>query len=397
MNICIVCHEYPPNIISGCGTALTTLAAGLTKKGHELTIITPLVRTEVTEEHHQNLHIIRLPILQSGFLSKFNLFDNRLAFSMALRSFKKQFDFTQFDLLHIYDAHDSYFLDKNILKNISVIISVNDHYSYVTPWNIFRFPYKTPNLVKRYLHAQLTKILNSHYLRKAHHLFTITHYQQAILQQHCRIPREKMTTIYRGMDFKRFTQAKKKYQSKKILYIGSNMERKGVAFLIDAMPTILEEFPEASLTIIGKKNPALSRGFQKKIQAYGIQNQVKMLEYVPSTEIPRYFAEANVFVLPAIIETLAVTVLEALTSKTPVVATRVGGHEEAIDASSGILINPESAEEISNAVIAIFSNTKKAEQLGKHAALNIQKKFSKEKMIAEVEKSYLKLLSLKKS
>lgn len=397
MNICIVCHEYPPNIISGCGTALTTLAAGLTKKGHALTIITPLVRTDVKEEHSKNLRIIRIPILQSGFFSRFNLFDNRLAFSLALRKFRKQFDFTQFDLLHVYDVHDSYFLNRNILNKIPVIISVNDHYSYITPWNILHFPYKTPNLLKRYLHAQLTKVLNAYYLKKASHIFTITRYQLAILQQHCGIPQEKMTTIYRGMDFKRFTQAKNKYTSKKILYIGSNMERKGAQFLIDALPAILEKFPQASLTIIGKKNQALTRQFEKKIRERNLQNRIEMLEYVPSTEIPNYFAQANVFVLPAIIETLAVTVLEALTSKTPVVATRVGGHEEAIDEHSGILIHPESSSEISNAVIQIFSHPKKAELLGKNAARRIQQQFSKGRMIQEVEQAYLKLLSLKKS
>lgn len=397
MNICIISHEYPPNIISGCGTALTTLAAGLTRRGHHITIITPLVRTDVKEENSKNLRIIRIPILQSGFLGKFNLFDNRLAFSLALRKFRNQFDFTKFDILHIYDVHDSYFLDKHILNKIPVIISVNDHYSYITPWNILKFPYATPNLIKRYLHAQLTKLLNSHYLRKAHHIITITNYQRAILSQHCQIPVEKMTTIYRGMDFKRFTQAKNKYHSQKLLYIGSNMERKGVQYLIDAMPAILEKYPQASLTIIGKKNTALTRLFEKKLQAYGIQEKVQMLEYVPSTEIPKYFAEANVFVLPAIIETLAVTVLEALTSKTPVVATKVGGHEEAISKNSGILIQPQSSSEISNAIIEIFSHPKRAEQLGKNAALKIQKQFSKERMVAEVESNYFKLLSVKKS
>ena len=103
------------------------------------------------------------------------------------------------------------------------------------------------------------------------------------------------------------------------------------------------------------------------------------------------------FVLPAIIETLAVTVLEALTSKTPVVATNVGGHEEAITQGEGILIETHSPGAISNAVIEIFSHPKRAEEMGKKAALRIQREFSQEKMIDAVEKCYLRILPSKKS
>ncbi len=380
MKICIISHEYPPNVISGCGTALNTLASGLAKKDYEITIITPLIRTNIQEEQNGKIKVIRLPIMQSGFLSRLNLLDNRLAFSLALRKFRKKFDFSQFDLLHIYDVHDSYFINKKITnknQSIPIIISVNDYYSFITPLNIFKFPYPTPNKLKRYFHAILAKTLNKHFLKKSRLVIALTKYSKDVLRKKCNIPEERIRVIYRGMEIKKFTQSKTKYNSRKLLYIGSNMERKGVPYLIDAMPAIIRKYPEASLTIIGKMNSALEKELNEKIQNHSLQKAITLKEYIPSNEIPKYFEDANVFVLPAIIENLAVTVLEAMSSKTPVITTSVGGHEEAITEDAGILINPGSSEEISKAVIEVFSSQKKAKLMGEKALKLIKEKFSK--------------------
>jgi len=392
MKICIICHEYPPNIISGCGTALSTLSRGLIRKGHKVTIITPLIRTELQKETSYNLEIIRLPIFQSKFLSRFNLIDNRLGFSLALRKFRKKFDFSQFDILHVYDVHDSYFLDKPLIDKVKTIISVNDQYAYITPWNIFRFPYKTPNLIKRYSHSMLTKVLNKNYLKKVAHIIALSNEQKRVLVENCKLKESSVKVIYRGMEIKRFSISKNKYSSGKILFIGSNMERKGVDFLILSMLRILEKFPKTHLAIIGKTNASLKRKFGKIIEENNLENNISMFEYIPSAEIPNYFADANVFIMPSIIENLAVTVLEAMSSQTPVIATRVGGHEEAVDDSCGVLINPGSSEEIANAVIDIFSSPKKAKKMGENGLKTIKSKFAEQKMIEEVNSYYLRVL-----
>ncbi|HLC63409.1 MAG TPA: glycosyltransferase family 4 protein [Candidatus Nanoarchaeia archaeon] len=392
MKICIVSHEYPPNIISGCGTALNTLAKGLVKNGHEITIITPLLRTDKEREESKNLTIIRIPLTGSMILRILSRIDSRIAFSFALRKFKKHFTFTQFDILHVYDVHDSYFLNKK-LTSVQTIISVNDYYAFITPLNIFKFPYPTPNKIKRYIHAMLTKTLNKMFLKKASLIIALTEYSKDVLRKKCNIAEKKIRVIYRGMEIKKFRQSRNKYTSMKILYIGSNMERKGVPYIIDAMPTILKTYPESHLTIIGKTNPALQKLLKEKIQNNKLQDKITIMEYIPSEKIPSYFEDANVFILPAIIENLAVTVLEAMSSKTPVVTTGVGGHEEAISSGSGILINPGSSEEISNAIIQIFSNPQKAKQMGENALKIIHEKFSQQRMIDEVDVEYQKLIS----
>ncbi|HLC57449.1 MAG TPA: hypothetical protein VJH95_02670, partial [Candidatus Nanoarchaeia archaeon] len=76
MNICIISHEYPPNIISGLGTALVNLADGL-KSNNKVTVITPLLRGGKEHEIDGNLEIIRLKIPNPRLLQKLNLIDPR--------------------------------------------------------------------------------------------------------------------------------------------------------------------------------------------------------------------------------------------------------------------------------------------------------------------------------
>lgn len=390
MKICFISHEFPPNIVSGCGTALNTLVKGLLKKGHEITIITPLIKTNKFNEKEHNLTVIRLPIFQSGFLNNFNLIDNRLQFSLALRKIKKDFDFSKFDILHIYDVHDSYFLDKTIIKNTKTIISVNDYYSYIIPNNPLNFPYKTPNMLKRYVHAMLTKNLNIHFLKKVDHIIANTNYLQKILLEN--LHNKNIQVIYRGMELKRFSISKNKYTSKKILYIGSNMERKGVEYLIRSMKKIKQKFKDAELIIIGKMNNSFKRKIEKIMIEDDTKGNIKILNYVQSDKIPIYFSEANVFVLPAIMENLAVTLLEAMASKTPVIATDVGGNKEALKNEAGIIISPKSKEEISSAIIKLFSNPKKAKELGNNGLGIIKEKFSDAKMISSIDSLYVSIV-----
>ena len=391
MKICIISHEYPPNIISGLGTALVNLVKGL--QNHEITIITPLVRGGKEHEKSGNLEIVRLPIFKSSLLQKFNLIDPRILFSLKLRKFRKSFDFTKFDILHIYDVHDSYFLDKSITDKVPVIISVNDFYSYIISWNPLKFPYPTKNLPARYFHYSLTKVLNKHFLKKSKYVLTNTQFLKKILMEKCNLPPEKIFHTYRGLDVSKFGKnPKNKYTSKKILYLGSNMERKGVIYLIKALPEICKKYPEATCTLIGKSTPSLMKEFNKIIKKNNIEKNVTFIPYVPSENIPKYYQEANVFVLPALFENLAVTLLEAMASKTPVVCTEDGANTEAVeDKKQGYVIRSKSAEEITNAVCKILEDPKKAEEMGILGYKKLQSTFARETMTKKVYQLYQKI------
>jgi glycosyltransferase involved in cell wall biosynthesis len=370
------------------------LADELIANDFEVTIITPRTRGGKPHEKKDGLEVFRIDT-GSGLAGRIP--DPRIAFSLSLRKFKKGFDFTKFDILHIYDVHDSYFLDRKIRENVNTIVSVNDFYSYVTPLNIFRFIYPCENRLKRYIHYTITRYLNKKYIRMADIVLANTGFVKNVLAEKGIADNEKIKVIRRCMDVKRFSAGKNKYSSHEIFYIGNNMERKGVMDIIEALPRVLKRFPDSKLTLVGGAQKSMEKKIQNTIKEHGLESTVDVIPFMPPEDIAKRFSTANVFVLPSIIENLAVTLLEAMASGTPVVCTGTGANTEAVDERCGFIVDPESPGMIAERVIDIFSKPEMARGMGRAGRDKIERCFRKDSMARQVMDVYNTIDSKKSS
>jgi len=134
---------------------------------------------------------------------------------------------------------------------------------------------------------------------------------------------EKTMVCYRGMDFKRFNPALKKFKdvfkkekgfSKEdflILFVGYDIERKGLSLLLKILP----ELPErVKLLVVGVEGRSDQRVFYL--------GKIK--------EVEKYYAIADLFVLPTMYDPGALATLEALATGTPVITTPYDGTSEFI-------------------------------------------------------------------
>lgn len=389
MKVCIVTHEYPPNIASGPGTYAVNLVDGLISQGHEVAVITPRLMGGEEHEKKERLEIYRLDVYRSLFRFFPHLFDARLMFSLKMRRFK--IDFKKFDLLHILDMHDSYFLDET---PIPVIISVNDIYSFITPVNILKFPYPCTDRFKRYAFYMLTKILNKKYLKKADYVLANSKVVAQEVAKYCNIPNEKIGFVYKGIEYRKFFSAEGKYASQEILYVGGNMERKGVRYIIDALPYVFKKFPDFHFTAVGRMGSRLKKLLDEKIKKHELEKHVTPLPYASPEEILKYYAKANVFVLPRPIEQdlgVAQVLFEAMASGTPVVCSDDGSNLYGVG-KGGIFVDTKNPEQIASAIIEIFANPEKAENMGDAGRERVEKIFNKDRMMQETLEVYQKVL-----
>jgi len=81
-----------------------------------------------------------------------------------------------------------------------------------------------------------------------------------------------------------------------ILAVGRLVEKKGLVYLIEAMPTVLEAHPEARLDIVGF-GPERER-LAERVSQLGLDHVVNFLGAVPQPELPRHYQSAAVFVAP---------------------------------------------------------------------------------------------------
>lgn len=177
------------------------------------------------------------------------------------------------------------------------------------------------------------------------------------------VPADKITVIYPSVEpvfydsslQNKHTDVKAKYNlpAKYILNVGSFFPRKNQATLIEAFDRIKNEVQE-DLVLIGGAGNTLA-AIQKLIAEKHLQNRVHITSNVSNEDLPAIYQQASVFVFPSLLEGFGAPVLEALFSKTPVVATKGGAIEEAAGKHS-LLINPCSADEIAEAIKRVLKD-----------------------------------------
>lgn len=396
--ICLVGHEFYGNVRSGNGSFAIALAEGLLGEGYGLTFITPWVAGLKRHETIGDLEILRVTVPASSLLDRLipNVLDNRWMFALKMQIFKRKYDFSKFDLLHVLDVNDSHFVDDEMRRaGVPLIVSVNDYYC-LEAGNVFNFTYKTSHVFMRSIHYRAQRILNRSALGKFDFIVANTRYLKKRLLEHYRLSDERVSVIHRSKDVDRYYVADDKYRSARVLFVGSNMERKGVLDLIRASQKVIRNVGLVRFVIVGNRGVRLGRQISRLLKKGGLRNNFIFHDNLSPDEVKREMSTANVFVLPAYIENLAQSILEAMASKTPVVVTDVGGNSEAVSGNCGFLVKKNDIEALSDAILRILRDRKLAEEMGASGYKNIVENFSVAKMIGLYESLYERAMGLKK-
>jgi phosphatidylinositol alpha-mannosyltransferase len=134
-----------------------------------------------------------------------------------------------------------------------------------------------------------------------------------------------------------------------ILFVGRFEKRKGAKYLLRAIPLIRERFPNTRFIFVGEGR--LRRGFQQYVERQGWKDVV-FSGYVSESDLPHYFASADVFCSPATGgESLGIVLLEAMASGTPIVASNISGYATVVShGNDGLLTTPRNSEELAIAI-----------------------------------------------
>lgn len=112
----------------------------------------------------------------------------------------------------------------------------------------------------------------------------------------------------------------------RILCVSRLVARKGVQDLVAALPTILQRVPQAHLVVAGEGD--LLDPLTQRCRELGVADKVDFRGYVAHDALPALYRSAQLFVQPSFYEGMSNTVLEAMASGLPILATGEGGREE---------------------------------------------------------------------
>jgi glycosyltransferase involved in cell wall biosynthesis len=172
--------------------------------------------------------------------------------------------------------------------------------------------------------------------------------------------------------------------------VGSLTEQKNQACFIDMAQLVLETVPNTHFIIIGEG--ALRPNLETQIRRLGLENRVHLLGKRP--DVKDLLRAMDIFVLSSLWEGLPISILEAMASGIPIIATDVGGNSEAIKGGiSGILVPPGNASTIAEAVTRLLHDKSFSESLAKRAFESLTENFSAATMVRTTEALYLDFIN----
>jgi len=132
--------------------------------------------------------------------------------------------------------------------------------------------------------------------------------------------------------------------TKVVLHVGRLESFKGQDVLLEAWPTVMKDYTESQLWIIGEGS--LRHGFEAQAKS-----DVKFFGLVDATTVAELMVAAHVFVLPSRSEAFGIVLLEAMAKGLPIVASNVGGIPEVVaGASDARLVGVDDAIALARAI-----------------------------------------------
>jgi sugar transferase (PEP-CTERM/EpsH1 system associated) len=220
---------------------------------------------------------------------------------------------------------------------------------------------------------------------------------------HIGIPENRLLHIYNGVDTSRFLSGRNatmlpfvRSAENKLFVIGTvgRMEAvKNQQALAAAFVLLLQKYPAlkntARLVMIGDGSRRVD--ILTRLQQAGLEELV----WLPGSrnDIPELMAAMDLFVLPSLNEGISNTILEAMASGLPVIATGVGGNPELVDEGrTGYLVPPSDTDALAGAMSRYLFDDRLASVHGAAGRYRVEEKFSLKQMVERYQNAYETLM-----
>lgn len=163
-------------------------------------------------------------------------------------------------------------------------------------------------------------------------------------------------------------------------------EQKGHKYLLQAAAMV----PEVMFVLAG--DGPLRTELEKQARSLSLEERVIFLGH--RDDIPDLLAATDMFVLPSLFEGYPLSVMEAAAAGKPIVATAVGGTDEAIcSGQTGLLVPPADPWALANAIRTLLANPAFSADLARAAKMHARREYSADTMCRRTIETYEEVLT----
>ena len=366
MRIGFFVWEYPPKLVGGLGTYAEYITHEFVDIGHDVSVFTLNSGDLKTREVLQGVEVHRPLIANAGNIFPMFVVDDLKKWGTNIKLFNDIFIYNilsatkflnglikkekyHFDVVCVHDWLSS--IAGLVIKNESKIPVVFHVHS--TEWG--RAGGQGSEVVSHLEWAMADK---------ADKVITVSYAMQQDLAKHG-WPLPKISAVWNGVDAERYNQRKCKKEDiakmrekygvpedwNMLLFIGRLTWVKGVRNLLQAMPSVLKEYPNTKLVILGMGEQ--QNDIVETSERLGIKDKiVYRFNFVPEDERILHYAASDVCIFPSVYEPFGIVSLEAMSMEKPVVvgARGVVGFKEQVISSgpeqNGVHVNGEDPVDI---------------------------------------------------
>jgi len=165
-----------------------------------------------------------------------------------------------------------------------------------------------------------------------------------------------------------------------LLTLARVIERKGHDTVLQAMPDILNRFPDTVYIIAGPGHPPTVSRLKKLVEELGLNDHVRFTSFVDDNDLNAFYSMSDIYIMVSRTieqagdsEGFGITFLEANACGCPVIGSYAGGIPDAVeDGVNGFLVQPDDPAAVADRVIRLFDDRSLLEELGKKGLKRVQ-------------------------
>jgi glycogen(starch) synthase len=400
--------EYPPKLVGGLGTYAEHITREFVKLGHDVTVFTLNPGKLKTKEIIKGVEVHRPMIANASNVFPMFVTDDLKKWGTNIRFFSDLFISNVLSATKFVNGlirRESYNFDvvcvHDWLSSISGIMVKNE-----TKMPLVFHVHSTESGRSGGQGSQVVSHLEWATAQAADRIITVSHVMKEDLIRHG-WPGSKISVVWNGVDPEKYgpencakedvERIRQRYGIKNgesmLLFLGRLTWVKGVRNLLQAMPLILEEYPQTKLVILGKGEE--QRDVLETATRLGIPHKVACrFEFVSEKERILHYAAADVCVFPSIYEPFGIVSLEAMSMAKPLIVGAkgvVGFREQVISSGpdqNGVHVNGENPTDIAWGIKHVLNDPERAKLWGKNGRKRVVQYFTWKKAAEQTIQIY---------
>ncbi|MFC7062975.1 glycosyltransferase [Halobacillus seohaensis] len=271
----------------------------------------------------------------------------------------------KYDVIHAHYVFPSGWFGRLLKKITGAKLVVTAHGG-----DIDKMPKKSA-----FIHTQ-----TKHILHDADHIIAVGEGLKQEMIREFKAPESLITVMSMGVNRQVFfpvdkNQAKQNLDLEEshthLLFVGNIIEAKGLLELVTAFGQLKMNNDKLNLHIVGQPK---QESFLNELKTILRKDNIKDVHFhgtLPQNEVAKWMSAADIFVLPSYIEGFGLVAVEAMSCRTPVVGTDVGGLSHLLKDNHGILVKPKNTSSLREGIQRLLEDPslqKKLIENGEHQA-----------------------------